>query len=99
MKEALARGLLYFFLTCGSLLNIVVMSPHNHQLVQCMSNHLTRCFDFELGSIRIRQTGLCVDATCLVLHLVYTFKCSSIYIVFASVDRPSHIICIITVVV
>ena len=39
-------------------------------------------------SIHIRQTGLGVDATNLLLHLVYTFECESIRITFASVDRP-----------
>ena len=39
-------------------------------------------------SIHIRQTGLGVDMTNPVLHLVYTFECELLRITFASVDRP-----------
>ena len=39
-------------------------------------------------SICIRQTGLGVDVTNPVSHLVYTFECESMHITFA-VDRPS----------
>ena len=38
--------------------------------------------------IRIRQTGLGVDTTNPVSHLVYTFECEPMHITFASVDRP-----------
>ena len=44
--------------------------------------------DSEPVPIRIRQTGLSVDATNPVSHLVYTFECESMCITFASVDRP-----------
>ena len=58
------------------------------KLVQCESNHLWMWICSEPISIRIRQTGLGVDVTDLVSHLVYTFECESMHITFASVDRP-----------
>ena len=56
--------------------------------VQCESNRLWRWIRLEPVSICICQTGLGVDATNLVLCLIYTFECESICITFASVHRP-----------
>ena len=51
-------------------------------------NHLRRWIRSEPISIRIRQTGLGVDVTNSVSHLVYTFECESMRITFASIDKP-----------
>ena len=72
----------------GRYVDHVITPPLNRQTVQCASSHLARWFDFELVSIRIRQTGLGVDVTNSVSHLVYTFECALMRIAFASVDRP-----------
>ena len=74
----------------SSHVHLLVSGRHLNHMITPLLNHQFESVHIrsEPISICIRQTGLGVNTTNLVSHLVHAFECELMRITFAGVDRP-----------